>query len=400
MTRFLFCMIPEKGHINPYIGPMQALRDAGAEVFVHAAANISPQLSAAGITNFVGEMFAPSQTNRGPSFAECVRNPSWLRDWIKTLLVDEAEAGIEPLRALIRTLRPDVVAIDPMIYAAAIAAEREGVPWAAISNSLNPALPDDLDSELLRTVAWLAPERAALFERHGMTPAFRGCDVLSPHLTIAFTTRELVGEVPGVALVGPSLPRAMRGDEVSFPWDSLDASRPLIYLSFGSQIYYQPALLRRVFDAVAYRPVQLVASVSELAGTSELGGARPGNVLLRSYVPQLAVLRRARAMITHGGANSVMEAIACGVPLLITPLCNDQHHQAAFITRTGIGRALDPDQCSRADIGTTIDALLAADGAERRALAPISASYQRDGAAEAARLLSELGARNHRAPAS
>lgn len=395
MTRFLFCIIPERGHVNPYIGPMQALQAAGHEVFVHASANIAPQLHAAGIMNFVGSTQPPSDEHRGAAFAERVKDSAWLRTWVKALLVDTAEAAIEPLRLTMEEARPDVVVIDPMVYAAAIAAKKQKRPWVAMSNSLNPALPHGLDSELLSTVEWLAPERAALFERHGMTPQFRGCDILSPDLTIAFTTRELVGDIPGVALVGPSLPRANRGDEVPFPWDWLDPSRPLIYASFGSQIYHQPALLRRIFDAVAYRPVQLVASVSELATSAELGGARPGNVLLRSYVPQLAVLKRARLMITHGGANSVMEAIACGVPLLLAPLCNDQFHQVHFITKAGIGRALDAEQCRRADIGTALDELLA-NGPERRALGPITASYQRDGAAEAARLLNELAAKSLR----
>jgi len=390
VTRVLFCVIPEKGHLNPYIGPAQALQALGAEVAFHAAADISVQLRAAGIARFVGASTPPpGDSHRGAAFAERIRDAAWLRQWIKALLVDAAEAAIEPLRAVIRDERPDVVAIDPMVYAAAIACELEAVPWAAISNSLNPALPGDLDSELLRTVRWLAPARDAVFARHGLAMQFRGCDVLSPQLTIAFTTEALVGPVPGVELVGPSLPRGARGDEVAFPWDWLDPARPLVYCSFGSQIYYQPALFRRVLEAVADRPVQLVVSASDL----DLG-AVPANVLVRAYVPQLEVLRRTSVMITHGGANSVMEAIACGVPLLVAPLCNDQFHEVAFVERAGIGRALDPSA-----VWPAIAALVA-DGPERARMAQVSASYQRDGAAETARLVSALAARSRPARAS
>jgi MGT family glycosyltransferase len=217
-------------------------------------------------------------------------------------------------------------------------------------------------------------------------------------LTVAFTTEQLVGRVSDVALVGPSLPRGARGDEADFPWDWIDPALPLVYVSFGSQIYHQPALFRRVLEAVAARPLQLVASASDLAAPNALG-ALPPNVLVLPYVPQLALLPRASAMITHGGANSVMEAIAFGVPLLITPLCNDQHHQAHMITRAGIGRAVDPDHCTATDIGHALDALLA-NGPEREAMNRVSASYQRDGAGETAQLLSELAARIRPARAS
>lgn len=390
MTRVLFCVIPEKGHLNPYIGPAQALQESGTEVVFHAAADLSAPLAAAGLSRFIGPRVPPpGDTHRGAVFAERVRDPSWLRRWIKALLVDAAEAQIEPLRAVLRDERPDVVVIDPMVYAAAIACVHERVPWAAVSNSLNPVLPDGLDSELLRTVAWLAPERDALFARHGMTARFRGCDVLSPHLTIAFTTEAFVGAVPGVELVGPSRPRGVRGDEVGFPWAWLDPARPLVYCSFGSQIYYQPALFRAVIDAVAGEPVQLVASVGDL----DLG-ALPPNVLACRYVPQLALLARTSVMITHGGANSVMEAIAHGVPLLIAPLCNDQFHQVHFVERAGIGRQLDP-----ASIPAALAALLA-DGPERQRARALAASYQRDGAGETARKVSALAAGNRPARAS
>lgn len=395
MTRILFCLIPEKGHVNPYIGPAQALLAASHEVAIYSPADISTQLAAAGIDLFVGAR-RKLDAHRSTELATRIRDAAWLRTWIKTLLVDEAESQIEPLRRLMQAIQPDVVAIDPMMYPAAIAAELEGLPWASVSNSLNPALPATLDSELLRTVAWLAPERQALFARHGMADAtFRGCDVLSPHLTIAFTTRELVGDVPGIELVGPSLPRRRRGDE---PELSFTPTGPLIYVSFGSQISYQPALFRRVLDAVADRPVQLLASAGDLATSGELG-ALPPNVLLRPYVPQLAVLQLAAVMLTHGGANSVMEAIAWAVPLLVAPLCNDQFHQTYFIKRTGIGRTLDAEHATAAEIGSALDALLAF-GPERLAMIGLSVSYQRDGAATTARLLIELAARSRQARAS
>jgi len=393
MTRVLFCVLPEKGHLNPYIGPAQALLDRGVEVVFHAPADITDQLTAAGIEHFVGERTPPpGEAHRGPHFAARIRDPAWLRQWIKSLLVDAAEDAIAPLRRAIRDVAPDVVAIDPMVYPAAIASEREQIPWAAISNSLNPVLPAELDSELLRTVDWLAPARANLFARHGMAPAFRGCDVLSPYLTVAFTTPEFAGRVPGVQLVGPSLPRRVRGDETSFPWDWLDPARALVYVSFGSQISYQPTLFRRILDAIADRPLQLVASCAELARSGELGPV-PANVLLRSYVPQLALLSRSSVFVNHGGANSVMEAIACGVPMLLVPLCNDQFHQVHFIERAGIGGMLGPDPW------LSIAPLLG-EGPVRDRVRSISASYQRDGAGETADLLIRLAAGSHPAPGS
>ena len=64
-----------------------------------------------------------------------------MRAWIKRLLVDTVEAQAPPIARAIERFRPDLVAIDPMLYAAAIAAHEAGVPWATLSNSLNPALP-------------------------------------------------------------------------------------------------------------------------------------------------------------------------------------------------------------------------------------------------------------------
>jgi UDP:flavonoid glycosyltransferase YjiC (YdhE family) len=393
MKRVLFVIIPEKGHIHPYIGPAAHLRRRGHTVAFYAVHDISAPLRRAGF-----ELFFPGQPdcppppdiNRGRFFAEKIRDRDWLRGWIRELLVERVPDQVEPLRAIVRQFRPDVLAIDPMVYQGAIVAAQESLPWAGLSSSLNPVVPDSFTSELLDTNDWLAADRDALFARYGLRGRFRVCDCLSPYLNLVFSTEELVGPAPlDVRLVGPSLPPDARGDECDFPWERLRQEYPVIYMSLGSQIYYQPALLRTAMRAVAGRPVQLVLSVSELLQTGELGPL-PDNVLAVRYVPQLQLLRCSAAFITHGGANSLMEALALGVPLLISPLCNDQFHNARFITQSGVGLELDmatatPDECWRA-----LAALLGP-GRYRQNVARVQASYQRhDGAATAARLVEEL----------
>jgi zeaxanthin glucosyltransferase len=390
MKRILFTTIPEKGHINPMIGPAAWLQQMGHVVRFHAACNISGQLRAAGLEP-LQEMAAhppPADLNRGAFFAEKVRDPAWLRDWIRQLLIEEAPGQIEGFERAIAAFQPDIVVTDPMIYAAAVAAHRAGVPWVAMSNSLNPVLDSNVTSDLLDTVRALSPDRQALFQPYGMAPAFSGCDLISPWLTIAFTTEAFIGRaVPGVHMVGPSLPPAQRGDEATLPWELLARDRPVIYMSFGSQIYHQPELFQRVAEATSDMGVQLVLSVSELLGSALLGGLPP-HVLACHYAPQLALLPKCAAFITHGGANSIMEALHFGVPVLISPVCNDQFHQAYFVERSGTGRVLDLARATAAGIRSTLLELLNS-GTIEASVQRVAASYAVDGALRAAELIDQ-----------
>ncbi|ALM81615.1 glycosyltransferase [Bordetella sp. N] len=413
MKRVLFCVVPEKGHLNPCIGPAQHLRAAGHEVAFYAPADISEQLDAAGGFELLGprERQERHDISRGASFAANIQDRDWLRNWIRVLLVEQAAVLVDGIRAELEQWQPDVVVIDPLLYAAAIAAELEGLPWVALSNSLNPVLPDELDSELLSTVRWLARDREQLFARYGLKARFNGCDVLSPTLTLALTTEALVGAPPaGVQLVGPALPDGMRGDEQPFPWDRLDAGLPLVYMSLGSQLYYQPAVFAKVVEAVRGLPVQLVLSVGELMDSDLLPGllagaavapgvvaADPaGQVIAVRYTPQLALLRRTAVFINHGGANSVMEALACGVPMLLSPFCNDQFHSAWFVERAEAGIQLDLQTATVRQIADALVTLLAP-GPLRTGATRVAASYQqRDGSAEAARLIAEVASAERR----
>lgn len=391
MKRFLFFTIPEKGHINPMIGPAVWLQRLGHEVRFHAAHDISAQLLAAGLQPLDVETppAPPPEANRGAFFAEKVRDPAWLRQWIHRLLIEEAPAQIAGYAQAIAMYQPDIIVTDPMIYPAAIAAHEAGIPWVALSNSLNPVLDDSLRSDLLDTVASLSADREALFAQHGMKLRFSGCDMISPRLTIAFTTREFIGrDVPGVEMVGPSLPPGKRGDEVPLDESLLSRTRKRVLMSFGSQIYHQPGLFQKVIRVTRPMGVQLILSVNALLGTSELGEL-PDHVLALPYVPQLRLLPLMDAFITHGGANSVMEALHFGVPMLISPVCNDQFHQAHFIGRARAGQVLDLSAASEEEITIRISRLLFNHHLKGRVKA-LAASYALDGARRAAELIEAL----------
>ncbi len=382
----VFVLIPEKGHINPYIGPAQALAARGHAVTVLAPGDISPQLAAAGLA-FDPALIPPQAGERpthGAALVELIQDAPRLAAWIEQLLLTGIPEQVENVRAALRRLGAQVVVLDPLYYPAALAAHAEDLPWASVSNSLNPVIPDSLDSALLRTTRALAPRREAVFAAYACPARFRGCDVLSPYLNVAFTTEALCGPVEGVELVGPSFPLHARGDEA--PLRPLPADRPLVYASFGSQIYHWPEIFAKLRAAAAAIGAGLALAAGELA--AEI----PEDDWTRvyRYAPQLTILKTAAAFVTHGGANSFMEAAAAGVPMLLSPMCNDQFHQAHFLARAGNGIELDLR-------GAPVDAIAAAlrrlleDEPIRAAAARLALSYRRDGARRVAELVERLG---------
>jgi zeaxanthin glucosyltransferase len=66
----------------------------------------------------------------------------------------------------------------------------------------------------------------------------------------------------------------------------------------------------------------------------------PGKPLVTRYAPQIELLKRAKLAITHGGSNTVFEALAEGKPMIAIPLAHDQPAVAARLARLNIAEVL------------------------------------------------------------
>ncbi|MFI5910948.1 nucleotide disphospho-sugar-binding domain-containing protein [Dactylosporangium sp. NPDC051541] len=144
-------------------------------------------------------------------------------------------------------------------------------------------------------------------------------------------------------------------------WLDHDDPRPIVYVSFGSFLSARSDVLARVVTALA--PLDVRVALATGSAETAAWGTLPPHWLAREHLPQVAVLDRAALAVTHGGNNSVTEALNCGVPLLVLPFSTDQFAAAAAIERAGLGLALDPNTATAEALGTAINAMLRSDAA-------------------------------------
>jgi MGT family glycosyltransferase len=133
--------------------------------------------------------------------------------------------------------------------------------------------------------------------------------------------------------VGPSLDASSRS--VDFPFEDLWNQR-LVYISLGTINHLDTAFYHTAFAAFKDYPAQFVLSVGKHTDIVSLGQI-PANFIVRNYVPQLEILERADAFITHGGMNSVHEGLVYGVPEIVVPHQMEQLLNGIRVATVGAG---------------------------------------------------------------
>ena len=242
--------------------------------------------------------------------------------------------------------RPDADELEELLRLCRRVSARFTEEWNRAALELRPdALPSsDAFAEHGPLVLYNYPEELADDERRPLLP---------PHRFLGSTRRD-EPEDPEVEA-----------------W--LATAGPFVYVSFGSFLSVRGDVLRRVADALRALDVAR-GDRDRIDGCRASSASCPSSWLVRDYLPQVRLLGAAAAAVTHGGNNSVTEAIGSGVPLVVLPFSTDQFAGAAAVERSGFGVALDPNAAS-------VDELASRDRAGARARSRCEGAVGRRGGA-------------------
>jgi UDP:flavonoid glycosyltransferase YjiC (YdhE family) len=330
MGRFLFVVPPLTGHVNPTVSLGGALQRRGHEVawVAHRSA--------------VGALLPSNATvlplDEGPLVAhqaqirertQAVRGLLAFKQLWEEFFIPLARAMRPGVEEAVDRYRPDVLLVDQQAFAGALTARKRSLRWATLATT-SAQLSDSL-VDLPKVREWVDGLLAGLESEAGLVSSLR--PDLSPHLLLVFSSEALAGVgrfPPQTRFVGPALEG--REDATPFPWDALRPG-PRVFASLGTVNASRGEPVYRVlFEALGNEALQVV-----LVAPPEQATGAPRNFLILPRVPQLAVLPHVQAVLCHAGHNTVCEALAQGLPLVVMPIRDDQPVIAEQVVRAGVG---------------------------------------------------------------
>jgi MGT family glycosyltransferase len=381
MSRFLFVVPPLTGHVYPAGAVAQALAERGHDV---AWAG-----SRARLVQLLGPDAIVYPTGMRPYRGRMDTGMAAVKSLWEGFVVPFARSTLPAVEKAASSYQPDVVVADQHALSGALAALRLGLPWATVcSSSMELTRPF---STLPKVDAWILAHLDGLSSESGL----RGDEVpdlrFSPHLVIAFTGKALTGDVPfpdHFALVGPAL--SARSAETCTERLRLDPRRRHVLITVGT-------LAEEIATDFYARVIESLRPLGDrvqaiLVAPAGLVPEPPEHIEVVPRVPLLKLMPELDAVVSHGGMNTVCEALSFGVPLVIAPIRHDQPINAAQVAAAGAGIRVRFGRVTPAQLREAVLAVLddpAYGEAARRVRDSFTAA---GGAAAAADLLERLAA--------
>jgi MGT family glycosyltransferase len=253
---------------------------------------------------------------------------------IANLFIGAAARRMLPeLIGVAREWSADLIVRESLEFAGCVAAEALGLPHASVAAAADSAL--DRRREL-------AGPLTGLRHQAGL-PADPDSDMAFRYLHLCFTPPGFDG--PGARFPPTARFFAHRSTPAPHedlpPWLDRLAERPTVLVSMGTVFHRTPGLHETILAALRDEPVNLLIALGFDQDPVRLGPLPP-HVRVQPTLPQVALLPRCALLVSHGGFNSVKEALADGVPLVIMPIAGDQPYCARRCQALGVGRVIGP----------------------------------------------------------
>lgn len=324
--RVLFTGHGSTGHVLPMLGVAEALVADGHDVLFATSAEYCTVVAAHGIDTVAAGMtdealIAEAQA-RWPE-TRSMPAAGWTLRMFCEIAAPAMATAVAPV---VERWRPDVVVREEGEYGGPLAAAVGGLPWVTHAWGC-PLRPPEALADLGRLVA-------PTWERAGVLPpggaGLYGGAVLDPC-------------PPSLYAAEPSSPprHAIRPTPAPAPQERREEGRRRAYLGFGTvPLFRDPGdLLLALVPELLALDFDVTVTTGDDAVAARLRDLGPDRVDVARWVDLGRLMSRCDLVVCHGGAGTVLAALAAGVPLLLLPRgAPSQQRMSAACEARGVGR--------------------------------------------------------------
>ena len=351
--RVLFTTQVGSGHWRPLASFARALQGAGHAVAFATTPLGCPVIAEHGFLTFpagVDDWRSPASPTRvqaapasAPEQAESV--------WARVFVGIRAAHAIPDLLAICAAWHPDLIVREMTEFGGCVAAERLGLPHAAVQvGAYRPDLERSIAAALDRERAAVGlppdPDRAMLYRY-----------LLLPPVPPRFQDPDRALPPTAYAVRWASFDRERANPEPLPSWVERLPARPTIFATLGTAYNRTPGVFPAILDGLRDEAVNLIVALGPNLDPAAYG-PRPAHIHLARYLLLSRILPRCDLVIAHGGYGTVMTTLASGLPLVLLPIAADMFDNARRCAALGVGRVVGPHERTPEGIRGAVDQVL------------------------------------------
>jgi len=336
MSKVIFFSIPAHGHTNPTLPLVKELIENGEEVIYFSTEEFREKVIATGAAYKEIKVVEEIDVEKaGKNLALLY----YILTRVTKLIIDE-------LIEEIHIIKPDYIIHDAICSWGKYAAEICNIP--AVSSVTTFAFSSRVITfakviRFIRQAGFygilhmiMARHMQVKMEKQYGVKAGYFIDTMmnEEKLNIVFTSELLQPDSENFdkdkyKFTGPSITERENDPDVT---DYSKMKRPIIYISMGT-VWKNNFSIENIIEALIDLNYTLI--ISGTCGEKKYYSY--DNVIIREHINQIEVLKHCDLFITHGGVNSVNEALFHGVPLCVHPFQMEQEENADRIVEMSCG---------------------------------------------------------------